>query len=96
MHTGLVGGFFFSFNHTRIRPNYIDHGGVHFARFSCPQSAQWQLVASSPFALRLGLSQERVVAPKEINKGKNQMKAHPVPLLLTCRCHEGGRGQEQR
>ena len=49
------------------------------------------------FALRPGLSQERVDAPKEIDKGKKkQRKAHPVPLLLACRCHEGGRGQEQR
>jgi len=59
MHTGLVGGFFFSFNHTRIRPNYIDHGGVHFARFSCPQSAQWRLVASFPLPSAQACPQEK-------------------------------------
>jgi len=32
-----------------------------FARFSYPQSPQWQLVARSPFALRPGLSQEDVL-----------------------------------
>ena len=38
---------------------YIEHGGIYFAQFFCPQSTQWRLVAISPFALRPGLSQER-------------------------------------
>ena len=46
---------------------------------SCPQSAQWRLAASTPFALRPGLSQERVDAPKENDKGKTQRKSAPRP-----------------
>jgi len=36
--------FVYSYSHA----TYIDHGGVHFAQFSCPQSARRRLVASSP------------------------------------------------
>jgi len=49
---------FFCFVYSYSHSTYTDHGGVHFARVSCPQSAQWWHVGSSPFALRLGLSQE--------------------------------------
>jgi len=35
---------------------YLDYGGVRFVRFSRPLSARWLHVASSPFALRPGLS----------------------------------------
>jgi len=39
---------------------------------SCPLSAQWRLVASTPFALRPGLSREYVVRTKEITKEKRE------------------------
>jgi len=39
---------------------------------SCPLSAQWRLVASTPFALHPGLSRECVVRNKEITKGKER------------------------
>jgi len=32
--------FFFFFVYSYSHATYIDHGGVHFARFSCPQSAR--------------------------------------------------------
>ena len=38
----------------------------------CLPSAQWRLVASTPFALRPGLSRERVVRTKEITKEKRE------------------------
>ena len=39
---------------------------------SCPLSAQWRLVASTPFALRPGLSRECVMRTKEITKEKRE------------------------
>jgi len=46
--------FFYSYSHSTD----LAHGGVHFAPFFCPQSPWWWHVASSPFALRPGASQE--------------------------------------
>jgi len=70
---------------------------------SCPLSAQWRLVASTPFALRPGLSRECVVRTKKTTKGKkasvqNKRKGHrksvaqSAPLRRSRRCHEVGRG----
>jgi len=84
---------FFLFIHTRMRP--IDHGGVYFTEFSCPRSSRWRHVASTPFALRPGLSQEDKGAHQGNHKGEYQRKSDH-PLLLACRCHEGGNEQEQR
>jgi len=51
---------FFFFVYSYSHATYIDHGGVHFTQFSCPPSARWRHVASSPFALLPGLSQKDV------------------------------------
>jgi len=68
--------FFFVYSYSRA--TYIDHGGVHFTLFSCPQSARWRLVASSLFALRPGLSQKDEKRTKEITK-ERQRKAPSPP-----------------
>ena len=78
--------FFFvcSYSHA----SYLDHGGVHFAQFSCPLSARWRHVARSPFALRPGLSHQDITRTKETTKEipkEKTRKAHlspPPPLLL--------------
>jgi len=36
------------FVYSYLHSSSIDHGGVHFARFSCPQSARWRPFGSSP------------------------------------------------
>jgi len=64
-------------------------------QFSCPQSARWRHIASSPFALRPGLSHEDVARTKEIAKRETKERAKesvPTILLHVCGCHEGGRG----
>ena len=52
-------GEVFLFIYSYLYSTYIDHAGVYFARFFSPQPAQLQHVASSPFALRPGLSEEK-------------------------------------
>jgi len=47
---------------------YLDCGSIHFVRVSRPLSARWRLVASSPIALRPGLSQEDRMRTKEMTK----------------------------
>jgi len=53
---------------TRMRPIRSWRGYIESV--PCPLSAQWRLVASSPFALRPGLSQEDVMRTKEAYKRK--------------------------
>jgi len=84
--------FIYSYSHSTY---ILDHGGVHFAQFSCPQPVRRWHVASSPYVLRPGLSQENMMRTKEITKGKEKErkrnKGNPgPPLLLLRRCHEGG------
>jgi len=59
--------FLFLFIHTRT---YIDHGGVHFSRFSCPQSARLQHVASSPSPSAQACPKKYKVRTKEATKEK--------------------------
>jgi len=52
--------FFFLFIHYSYA-TYLDHDegrSPYVQSVSCPQSAQWRLAASAPFALRPGLSQK--------------------------------------
>jgi len=83
---------FFLFIHTRMRP--IDHGSVHFTQFSCPQSARWRHVASFPSPSAQACPKKIRRAPRESQRKVTRRSDHP--LLLVCRCHEGGRAQEQR
>ena len=80
-HVRGVCFFVYSYSHS----SYIDHGGVHFDRFSCPQSAPWPQVASSSFALRLGLSQEnrRCALNGQQRKETKEKRPSPTPRLPT-------------
>ena len=64
-----TGQFFFLFIHYS-RATYLDHGGDMYSPFPvrCPRSGG--SLQAPPFALRPGLSRERVVRTKEITKEK--------------------------
>jgi len=89
-------GLFFFFVYSYSHATYIDHGGVHFTQVSRPLSARWRHVASSPFALRPGLSQRIFGStPRKLqkkDKGENK-GTRPQILLLVRRRHEGGVGR---
>jgi len=61
---------------------------------SRPLSARCRHVARSPFALRTGVSPERIDAHQGNHKGKNKRKA-PSALPLFRGRHERGRGEKQ-
>ena len=80
--------FVYSYSHA----TYIDHGGVHFAWFSSPQSTrggslQVPLVPSAwwPCPRRNNCTPRKVT--KEMTKGK-----HHLPTTPPRRCHEGWGG----
>jgi len=70
------------------------YGGVHFPQFSCLKSARWRHVASSPSPSAPACPKKIRCAPRKPQRKVTRRSDHP--LLLTCRCREGRRGQEQR
>ena len=95
--------FFFCLFITRVRPMRSWRGYVQSV--SCPLSTQWRLIASAPFALRPGLSQEDVKRTKGMtkerrasvrDKGENKGRETPARRLRRpCGRHEVRRGEEQ-
>ena len=86
--------FLFCLFITRVRPIRSWRG--YLQPVSCPLSAPWRLVASTPFDLRPGLSREPVVGTKEITeertkgeeracrtKERTKERTPPTPSLWT-------------
>jgi len=81
-------GFFFVYSYSHA--TYIDHGGVHFTRFSRPQSARGGSL-QAPLVPSARPSRQ-VVAHQGNRQRKDKRKPPARPLLLLRRCHEGWGG----
>ena len=71
--------FYFYFVYPYSHITYINNDNVHFTHFSRSQSARWRLVASSPVALRPGLSQEDKTARRKSQRKTDKGKRYTSP-----------------
>ena len=73
----LPNSFFFinSYSHA----TYVDHGGVHFTRFSCPQSARRGSLEAPILPSARPCPRRNECRPRKVTKEKKR-KRHNPPL----------------
>jgi len=84
--------FFFFFVYSYSHVTYIDHGGIHFARFSRPQSARGGSL-QAPLVPSARPSRKRLLRTKEMDKGKRQKETPPDPYSSPADAMKGGVGR---